>query len=59
MIRRILRALLGLDRYEWVGIASGVIVLAALTGVLGPTLDADDAEHLAQAEREQIHYASQ
>ena len=56
MIRRILRHI---DRYEWVGIASGVIILAALTGVLGPTLDADDAEHLAQAEREQIHYASQ
>lgn len=40
MIRRHLRALLRLDRYEWVGIACGVIVLTALTGVLGPTLDA-------------------
>lgn len=40
MIRRLLRALLGLDRYEWVGIASGVVVLAAVLGVLGPTLDA-------------------
>lgn len=40
MIRRLLRALLGLDRYEWVGIAGGVVVLAAVLGVLGPTLDA-------------------
>jgi len=40
MIRRLLRALLGLDRYEWVGIAGGVVVLAAALGVLGPTLDA-------------------
>lgn len=40
MIRRLLRALLGLDRYEWVGIAGGVVVLAAAVGVLGPTLDA-------------------
>ncbi|CCH04044.1 hypothetical protein ACOTI8_30465 [Achromobacter xylosoxidans] len=40
MIRRLLRALLGLDRYEWVGIAGGAVMLAALTGVLGPTLDA-------------------
>ncbi|MFY2088355.1 hypothetical protein ACOTDN_17970 [Achromobacter xylosoxidans] len=40
MIRRLLRTLLGLDRYEWVGIAGGVVVLAAVTGVLGPTLDA-------------------
>lgn len=39
MIRRLLRALLGLDRYEWVGIA-GALVLAAAVGVLGPTLDA-------------------
>ena len=38
MIRRLLRALLGLDRYEWVGIA-GALVLAAAVGVLGPTLD--------------------
>ncbi|CUJ58757.1 hypothetical protein ACOTHJ_21365 [Achromobacter xylosoxidans] len=38
MIRRLLRALLGLDRYEWVGIA-GAVVLAATVGVLGPTLD--------------------
>ncbi|MFM9867078.1 hypothetical protein [Achromobacter xylosoxidans] len=37
---RLLRALLRLDRYEWVGIACGVVVLAAVTGVLGPTLDA-------------------
>ncbi len=40
MIRCLLRALLGLDRYEWVGIAGGVVVLAAVLGVLGPTLDA-------------------
>lgn len=40
MIRRLLRTLLGLDRYEWVGIAGGVVVLAAVLGVLGPTLDA-------------------
>lgn len=40
MILRLLRALLGLDRYEWVGIAGGVVVLAAVLGVLGPTLDA-------------------
>lgn len=40
MIRRLLRALLGLDRYELVGIAGGVVVLAAVLGVLGPTLDA-------------------
>lgn len=40
MIRRLLRALLRLDRYEWVGIAGGVVVLAAAVGVLGPTLDA-------------------
>ncbi len=40
MIGRLLRALLGLDRYEWVGIAGGVVVLAAAVGVLGPTLDA-------------------
>lgn len=39
MIRRLLRALLRLDRYEWVGIA-GALVLAAAVGVLGPTLDA-------------------
>lgn len=39
MIRRLLRALLRLDRYEWVGIACGVVVLAAVTGVLGPTID--------------------
>ncbi|RIJ00260.1 hypothetical protein DXK93_27245 [Achromobacter sp. K91] len=39
MIRRLLRCLLRLDRYEWVGIACGVIVLAAVTGVLGPTVD--------------------
>lgn len=39
VIRRLLRALLGLDRYEWVGIA-GALVLAAAVGVLGPTLDA-------------------
>lgn len=39
MIRRLLRALLSLDRYEWVGIA-GALVLAAAVGVLGPTLDA-------------------
>ncbi|WP_427936986.1 hypothetical protein [Achromobacter marplatensis] len=36
---RLLRALLRLDRYEWVGIACGVVVLAAVTGVLGPTID--------------------
>ncbi|MCP2516783.1 hypothetical protein M5J07_17725 [Achromobacter mucicolens] len=40
MIRRLLRALPHLDRYEWVGIAGGVVVLAAALGVLGPTLDA-------------------
>lgn len=40
MIRRLLRALRLLDRYEWVGIAGGVVVLAAVLGVLGPTLDA-------------------
>ncbi|AMG36276.1 hypothetical protein [Achromobacter xylosoxidans] len=40
MIRRLLRALLGLDRYEWVGIAGCVVVLAAVLGVLGPSLDA-------------------
>ncbi|MNY68538.1 hypothetical protein D3C86_2063230 [compost metagenome] len=40
MIRRLLRKLLRLDRYEWVGIAGGVVILAAATGVLGPTLDA-------------------
>lgn len=39
-IRRLLRALPRLDRYEWVGIAGGVVVLAAVLGVLGPTLDA-------------------
>lgn len=39
MIRRLLRALLRLDRYERVGIACGVVVLAAVTGVLGPTVD--------------------
>lgn len=40
MIRRLLRSLLCLDRYEWVGIACGVVVLVAVLGVLGPTLDA-------------------
>ncbi|WP_338615772.1 hypothetical protein [Achromobacter sp. E1] len=40
MIRRLLGALPRLDRYEWVGIAGGVVVLAAVLGVLGPTLDA-------------------
>lgn len=40
MIRRLLRALLRLDSYEWIGVACGVVVLAAVTGVLGPTLDA-------------------
>lgn len=40
MIRRLLRALRTIDRYEWVGIAGGVVVLAAVLGVLGPTLDA-------------------
>ena len=39
-MKRLLRALLRLDRYEWVGIAGGVVVLAVVTGVLGPTLDA-------------------
>ena len=38
-IRRLLGALPRLDRYEWVGIACGVVVLAAVTGVLGPTID--------------------
>lgn len=49
MIRRLLRALLGLDRYEWVGIAGGVVVLAAVLGVLGPTLDKDSREFVAGA----------
>lgn len=40
MIRRLLGALPRLDRYEWVCIAGGVVVLAAVLGVLGPTLDA-------------------
>ncbi|CAB3959414.1 hypothetical protein LMG7053_05913 [Achromobacter ruhlandii] len=40
MIRRLLCVLHNLDRYEWVGIAGGVVVLAAVLGVLGPTLDA-------------------
>lgn len=50
MIRRLLRALLGLDRYEWVGIAGGVVVLAAVLGVLGPTLDAKSKSTLTACE---------
>lgn len=49
MIRRLLRALLGLDRYEWVGIA-GALVLAAAVGVLGPTLDAKSKSTLTACE---------
>lgn len=49
MIRRLLRALLGLDRYEWVGIA-GALVLAAAVGVLGPTLDAQSKSTLTACE---------
>ncbi|WP_116521032.1 hypothetical protein [Achromobacter insuavis] len=49
MIRRLLRALLGLDRYEWVGIA-GALVLAAVLGVLGPTLDAKSKSTLTACE---------
>ncbi|MFM9934157.1 hypothetical protein [Achromobacter xylosoxidans] len=44
MIRRLLRALQGLDRYEWVGIA-GAVVLAATVGVLGPTLDSQSTPY--------------
>ncbi|MFY4013983.1 hypothetical protein ACOTJS_19405 [Achromobacter xylosoxidans] len=50
MIRRLLRALLGLDRYEWVGIAGGVVVLVAVLGVLGPTLDAKSKSTLTACE---------
>lgn len=49
MIRLLLRALLGLDRYEWVGIA-GALVLAAAVGVLGPTLDAKSKSTLTACE---------
>lgn len=49
MIRRLLRALLRLDRYEWVGIA-GALVLAAAVGVLGPTLDAKSKSTLTACE---------
>ena len=40
MIRALLRVVRKVDRYEWVGITCGVILIAGLTGVLGPTLDA-------------------
>ena len=34
-----------------VGIAGGVLMLAALSGVVGPTLDARQQQHQAGAER--------
>jgi hypothetical protein len=40
MIRSLLHVVRRVDRYEWVGITCGVILIAGMTGVLGPTLDA-------------------
>ncbi|MGO4402247.1 hypothetical protein [Achromobacter sp. PAB15] len=40
MNRVLLHVVRHLDRYEWVGVACGVILIAGLTGVLGPTMDA-------------------
>lgn len=40
MIRALLRQARRLDCYEWIGIGCGVILIAGLTGVLGPTMDA-------------------
>lgn len=50
MIRALLRTVRRVDRYEWVGITCGVILIAGLTGVLGPTLDAA-ADAQARARR--------
>lgn len=57
MIRRLLRALLRLDRYEWVGIA-GALVLAAAVGVLGPTLDAQSPTLTTQDGGSKTAYAA-
>jgi hypothetical protein len=49
MIRALLRVVRRVDRYEWVGITCGVILIAGMTGVLGPTLEAAaDAQARAQ-----------
>lgn len=50
MIRALLRVVRKVDRYEWVGITCGVILIAGLTGALGPTLDAV-ANHQASADQ--------
>lgn len=51
MIRALLLFVCRLDRYEWVGIACGVVLLAGLTGVLGPSFDAAEYQQ-AGAQRQ-------
>ncbi|CAB3812152.1 hypothetical protein [Achromobacter denitrificans] len=42
MIRRLLRALLGLDRHEWVGAACAIVFIGGIVLVLGDRQQRDE-----------------